>query len=316
MPDLYTHSKIAFEIVKKMNKTVDKRILAVGAQGPDPIYYNNFSKEAKHYREIADRMHDTKTQDFFISMLKYLKDNYTEDLYDYTIGFIAHYAADTVIHPYVYHKVGFYVKNDPIYNQYRGYHFNFERGIDAYLIKRDKKISPRKYNLTKIEMPLEVISPDVSKMYKHSLKEVYNFDEGDIVFDNSLKAMYFNVKYLIKDRFGIKTIIYKFLDLFIKMDLNLRDLTFFNRIKNVDYLNKNNQTWYHPITNEKSTKSVDELYEDAINRGIYLVDQVDKYLNDENHEELSKVFINLSYNSGIDCKLDQTMTNFNIFKKE
>ena len=70
MADIYMHSKLAEEVINKIDYDFNKKIVFLGAQGPDPLYYNFFSKNYKEYRKYADLMHREDTDKFFINMIE------------------------------------------------------------------------------------------------------------------------------------------------------------------------------------------------------------------------------------------------------
>ena len=45
MADIYLHSRLAQEVIKSVNYEFNEKIVFNAAQGPDPLYYNFFSKE-------------------------------------------------------------------------------------------------------------------------------------------------------------------------------------------------------------------------------------------------------------------------------
>lgn len=317
MADIYSHSKLAKEVVVNLEKKVDYDNLYLGAQGPDPLYYNFFSKSSTYYRTLADTMHDTKTRKLLTEMVNYLKKHPSKALYSYLIGFISHYALDVHIHPYVYNKVGVYDKDDESTHSYRGLHLKFERAIDCVVLEIDTEEKAHKFNFINDIFRTSKVSPEVVKMYDSVLDKVYEYPDGGTMFSIATKAMYNNVKYLVRDRFGIKTQLYKVVDFFKKdIDLFMRDLTLYDRIEKYDYLNKEKSTWYHPVTNEESNKSVAEIKYDALEFAITMVDQVDLYLKGDKSVKLSNVFTNLSFNTGLNCDRKTAMKYFNIYNEE
>lgn len=301
MSDIYMHSKMAQEVIDQRQKDVDRNIVYLGAQSSDPMYYATFHKDGKQYRTYADRMHDTDTQKLLTHLVHYVKEHHTISTYSFLVGFICHYALDVHVHPYVYHHVGIYRKEDPSTHPYRGLHLKFERSIDAVLMEEDLKIKARTIKLVRTSFPIKVPNNEVLAMMKASFKHQFDIDNGDEIYKTSVQHMYNVVRFITQDRFGIKKQLYKLYDLFHKEDdLFMADLSFFNHIESYDFLNRNHHTWYHPVTNQAFTKSVYELYDEAVVFAIQLLDQVDAYLAG-NKIDLNTVFTNLSFNSGVDC---------------
>lgn len=315
MADIYLHSKLSERVIKELKHPVNQNIVFIGAQGPDPMYYNVSKKEGKESRYYADRMHDTNTRLLFHHMVTYVKSHLNEATYSFLVGFICHYALDVSIHPYVYHNVGVYKKEDPSTHQYRGLHLKFERSIDAAMIQKDTGNPSRKFRITKKYLPKTDLPVGVCKIMGHTLKNTYAKDNGGVLYGTGVKKMYKNAKNVITDRFGIKKLLLKFLDLFGSSDMFLADLSFFNHLEAYDYLNENKTTWYHPITNTPSNETVEELFEKARLFALDLIKQVDSYLYDNKDIKLGEVFTNLSFNSGVDCDLHDEMKYFNNYRK-
>ena len=194
MADIYMHSKLAEEVINKIDYDFNKKIVFLGAQGPDPLYYNFFSKNYKEYRKYADLMHREDTDKFFINMIEYVKNNLDKDTYSFLVGFICHYALDIKIHPYIYHKVGVYKKDDPSTHSFRGLHLKFERSIDALLIEHDLGIKHNRFKLIKEHYPLNTAPFSTMKIMDYALKETYGKEHGGVMYLISSQKMYWNLK--------------------------------------------------------------------------------------------------------------------------
>jgi len=317
MADIYMHSRLSEAVINKLKYDFDEKIVYLGAQGPDPLYYVISGKDAKEYRYYADRMHDTNTRMLLSNLVKYVKSNLTKETYSFLTGFICHYALDVKIHPYVYYNVGIYNKEKPETHQYRGLHLKFERAMDATLIEDTQNMKPNKFKLTKKYFPLKEAPEDVSKMMGHALKQTFGKDDGDIMYDKGAKKMYFNVKNFVTDRTGIKKLLYKIIDSFNKQtDLFYQDLSFFGHKDTYDYLNKQKNEWHHPITNEEYNYSVIDLYDQAEQFALSIMAKVSAHILEDKSIDLDTVFTNLSFNSGIACDHHDKMKYFNNYQKK
>jgi len=316
MADIYLHSRLAEKVIDTLDYDFNKSVVFTAAQGPDPLYYLFLDKEGKEYRYYADRMHDTNTRMLLTHMTQYVKKHNNKDTYSFLVGFLCHYALDVKIHPYVYYNVGLYDKKDPSTHQYRGLHMKFERSIDAVMIQQDEKMKAHKYRLTKKYFPLKQVPEDVENILGYALKQTYGKDNGNEMYRNGVKTMHFNVKHIITDRFGIKKKAYQLLDLFNKeTDMFYQDLSFYKHIEEYDYLNDKHESWNHPITNEAYNYSVIDLYDQAYLFALELIREVDKYIHKDKQVDLSTVFTNLSFNSGIACDHHDKMKYFNNYRK-
>lgn len=314
MSDVYMHCRLTEDLIKWRNADVLPDIANLGAQFSDPMYYATFYKEAKRYRQYADRMHDTDTQKLMIHMVDYVKNNPSKMTYSFVLGWIAHYALDVKVHPYVYHHVGVYKKDNPKTHTWRGLHLKFERSIDAMLFEQEHQKSARKLRLTKDYFTVSKVPKEIATMMKDVFQYQFAVTDGDVVYQRSVRYMYRVLKYIAQDRFGIKKQLYKIFDVFHKKhDLFLADLSFFNHIEDYDFLNETNRTWHHPVTNEASTKSIKELYQDALIFADKLLSEVDDYLAGMK-VDLKTVFTNLSLNSGVECSQSFPFQYFHIYR--
>ena len=317
MADIYLHSRLSEEVIKKLTYDFDKGLVYLGAQGPDPLYYNFFSKEAGEYRKYANLMHDKDTGLLFKNMTDYVKDNLSVDSFSFLTGFICHYALDVKIHPYVYHKVGVYKESDPITHPWRGLHLKFERSIDAAVIEEDTGQKSRKINLATKQYPLRSPSLEIMKVMDYVLKETYDKDNGGVMYLVSNVEMRKNLKRFVKDKYGFKKIFLSIIDLFNKKhDLFFKDMSMFHHIDTkYDFLNKEKNVWHHPVTNEEYNYSVMEIYDQAVKFASDMIEKVMLYLFEDEDIDLSRVFTNLSFNTGINCDHEEEMKYFNIYRK-
>jgi hypothetical protein len=312
MADIYLHSRLAQEVIKKIKYDFNEKLVYNAAQGPDPLYYNFFSKNHKEYRKYANLMHNKDTDKLFINMVNYVKDNLSKDSYSFLVGFICHYALDVKIHPYVYNKVGVYKKDDPKTHKYRGLHLKFERSIDAVVIEEDTGVKAGRINLNKKHFPLRSPSFEIMSIMEYVLKETHGKDHGGVMYLISTVEMRKNLKRFVKDRLGVKKLILKFIDMINKKhDLFFQDMSMFNHIeKKYDFLNIKKNVWNHPVTNEGYNYSVIELYDQAVKFASEMIENVRLYIYEDEDIDLSKVFTNLSFNKGINCDHEGEMKYF------
>ncbi|MCK5387671.1 MAG: zinc dependent phospholipase C family protein [Candidatus Izimaplasma sp.] len=316
MADIYMHSKLAEKVINKIDYNFNRKIVFLAAQGPDPLYYNFFSKNHPEYRKYANLMHRKDTDKFFINMVNYVKDNLEKDTYSFLVGFICHYCLDLKIHPYVYHNVGVFKKDDPTTFSNRGLHLKFERSIDALLIEKDLGIKHRRIKLIKKHYPLNTATFPTMKIMDYAIKETYGKEHGGVMYLISSQKMYWNLKHFIYDRFGIKKLIFKFIDLFKKNhDMMYADIPFYNHLENYDFHNMEKKTWYHPVTNEEYNYSVIDLFDQANEMASNIIKEVSLYLFEDKTIDLNKLFTNLSYNTGLDCDQVEPYKYFNIYRK-
>ncbi len=316
MADVYMHAKLAKEIINWQKNDLIKELVVTGAQGPDPMYYGFFHQYGDRYHFFADRMHDTDTSLLFETMFSYAKKYPSKEVYSYLIGFLCHFALDVKIHPYVYYHVGQYDKSDPKTHNMRGLHLKFERSIDACLIEHDLSIKAHRYAIQKETFPLKNIPTEIKDFYQNIMNERYKFPDGALMIKNSVRTMYRVLKYIVRDRTGLKKFSYKLLDkIFSEEDMYFSDLSMYHHTAGFDFLNQEKRLWKHPVTNESFNKTVFDLYQEAFIFAKELIDYLDQYLEGKEPKSVARVIGNLSFNSGVDCDEPRPMKHYNIYVK-
>ncbi len=313
MADIYMHQRLAKEFSQAQSDLLEPYVM-LGSQGPDPLYYLVFNQYFKHARMLGDRLHDTNINTLFVTMTNYVKQHYSERLYSFYVGFLLHFALDTNIHPYVYHHVGVYDANDKKTFKMRGLHLRFERRIDACLIEEDTEKKAHLYRLASA-LPLKRVPKEIADMMETVIYETLHISGGGALFAKSYRRMKWVVRHMIKDRTGIKRYLFKFFDRFNKTrDLFFIDFSFRKLpLKGYDYLNRNRKTWYHPVTNHPSHKTVDDCYLDAYQDAVRYVNTVSKYIKEDIVFDFDKLFKNRSFNSGIDADDSRPMQYISLF---
>src|SRR5699024_12243880 len=103
MPEGYTHVRTARKAAHAIHYKVRcPEAFAAGANGPDVFFSFEIWKRPRSRRfdlpALGSRMHEEATGAFLQSLLRHVK---TGAQVEYTLGFLSHYAADTLLHPYV-----------------------------------------------------------------------------------------------------------------------------------------------------------------------------------------------------------------------
>ena len=106
MPEAYTHIRIARAALAQSGEHAPSMAAyEMGANGPDPLFaYRVLSaKRPWPLPELGGRMHDEQCGRFLRTMIFAAS---TPAQRSYALGFLAHYAADSVMHPYVAFQCG------------------------------------------------------------------------------------------------------------------------------------------------------------------------------------------------------------------
>ena len=157
MPGFTTHYIFGMKAYNDMPFTPLKHTIAkyrwlyqLGLQGPDMFFYNIPILRHRDYRNVGSYMHEHKVNAFFECCLRRIgtirSRQQQEEAISYLAGFMNHYIADSICHPYVYRRIGYPV--DAPTSMHHGMHAHLENELDAILLWKYKKKKPSEFNQT------------------------------------------------------------------------------------------------------------------------------------------------------------------------
>lgn len=321
MPATAVHAYFAQDLndilPKEIKNKLDVDRLKTFGQSTDSLmFYNLFSiLPGKKIRDFQKYFHTNKTQEFFINLINYIKENdYTEDIdvNSFLVGTICHYVLDSTVHPYIYYKTGYFNKNDKSTYKYNNVHTFMETFLDNDMIKRRESINPYKFNISKFSFDTSKFSNELNDTIKYTFKETFDVDNMDKIYYKSLKQMRNSIFIFRQDRYGIKKFFYKLADTFTsKRVFRFEAISYHYPLNDRhNFLNENHKLWRNPcdysLTSEESFL---DLYLKALKLAKVMICASFDYINGKDIE-LEKVFINKSYITGLDCELDKELKYF------
>lgn len=321
MPATVVHAYFAQDLndilPKEIKNKLDVNRLKTFGQSTDSLmFYNLFSiLPGKKIRDFQKYFHTNKTQDFFVNLINYIKENdYTEDIdvNSFLVGTICHYVLDSTVHPYIYYKTGYFNKNDKSTYKYNNVHTFMETFLDNDMIKRRESINPYKFNISKFSFDTSKFSNELNDTIKYTFKETFDVDNMDKIYYKSLKQMRNSIFIFRQDRYGIKKFFYKLADTFTsKRVFRFEAISYHYPLNDRhNFLNENHKLWRNPcdysLTSEESFL---DLYLRALKLAKVMICASFDYINGKDIE-LEKVFINKSYITGLDCELDKELKYF------
>lgn len=321
MPATAVHAYFAQDLndilPKEIKNKLDVDRLKTFGQSTDSLmFYNLFSiLPGKKIRDFQKYFHTNKTQDFFVNLINYIKENdYTEDIdvNSFLVGTICHYVLDSTVHPYIYYKTGYFNKNDKSTYKYNNVHTFMETFLDNDMIKRRESINPYKFNISKFSFDTSKFSNELNDTIKYTFKETFDVDNMDKIYYKSLKQMRNSIFIFRQDRYGIKKFFYKLADTFTsKRVFRFEAISYHYPLNDRhNFLNENHKLWRNPcdysLTSEESFL---DLYLRALKLAKVMICASFDYINGKDIE-LEKVFINKSYITGLDCELDKELKYF------
>lgn len=144
MPSTYAHYRLGFRTLSHLDPKIqtlirrNRQMFDLGLHGPDFLfYYNPFGKKDP-MRALGSRIHHQTGREFFAPAARQLRLQPDEAAESYLFGVLAHFALDSLCHPYVNAMAG----------KAAG-HVEMEVELDRALLERDGKPDPHKQVLSK-----------------------------------------------------------------------------------------------------------------------------------------------------------------------
>lgn len=321
MPATITHAYFCKDVYDILPKTIkDKvsinRVKTFGQSTDSLMFYNLFSVlPGKKIRNFQRYFHNNKSQEFFINLINYIKDNNyvnDKDVSSFLVGFICHYVLDSTIHPYIFYKTGKFDRKNSNTYKYNNVHAFMETFIDNDMIKRRNKSNPYRFPIGKFCFSLEKFSTPLNRTIDYSFSNTFNINNMSNIYYKSLKQMKNSLVLFRKDSTGIKKNIYKLVDTFTtKKTFRFEAISYHYPLEDRhNFLNSNHQLWRHPcIYDVTSTESFVDLYLKAIKTAKVLICASFDYI-DGKDIELEKIFLNTSYITGLDCNSKKELKYF------
>lgn len=141
MPSIYAHHRFGAEMIAKMPKRQQRTVIRfrqlydMGLQGPDIFYYQGVIKGDS----IGDLYHNETGLAFFERVCTMIRSNPSEGARAYLYGVLAHYALDSLSHPFINRMAQEGTLN----------HSQIETEFDRHLLYTDGKKPPYLQDLSK-----------------------------------------------------------------------------------------------------------------------------------------------------------------------
>lgn len=322
MPATVTHAFFTIDVYNKLRKgkiidSKDLNKLKMFGQSTDSMMFYNIESlnKGKKLRDFQYLFHTCKSQEFFVKLCNYIKNNDLQDnseVISFLYGFICHYVLDSTVHPYIIYKTGVMDKDNKNTYKYNNLHSYMETFIDNVMIRQKTKDNPYSFRLDKFCFDTKSFSKELDNLIDNVFKDVFNINNMSKIYFKSLKQMKRFLKRYRYDKYGIKINCYRIIDLFTyKNTFKFKSLSYHYHTSYSDYfLNTNHLIWYNPVNiNLSSHSSFFDLYDKAILEACSIIMDVNKYFEGIDID-LEKVFTNKSYLSGLDCSIPLNYKKF------
>jgi hypothetical protein len=324
LPGFTTHYLFGVKAYNNLPNTYLKHVISkyrwlyqLGLQGPDIFFYNVPILRHRDYRNVGSYMHDYHVNAFFCNYLAALSEissrQQREQAVSYYAGFLCHYVADSICHPYVYGRIQYEAEGKR--GQFHGLHAQLENDIDMLLLRKFKQKKPSEFNQAaticlngqETQFISRFLSRCINQTY-YQITEHNNFQVTEGMVCRSIFAIRFGGR-LLSDPAGRKQNVIRFFEtLFLRQPIASKKLVTDTPpagIRNI--LNLDHEVWTNPWNKALASRaSFLELYRQTLQKCHLVYYRLNAMLTDETPlgeqdwgEFLSELG-NYSYHSGLD----------------
>lgn len=244
-------------------------VFGIGCQGPDLFLYNLPMLVCGEDRNLGERMHREGTARFFAYLWQTVWEAENpleiEVGLSYLYGALAHYTLDTLIHPYIYARIGYDPEVPYSKRATRGLHHRLEAAIDAKIMAVKRDILPSDYKpCESMEVDrqeraclADILVRAVSRTYKVKLKRENVF--GAIKLMRMIACGFYGGSE--KKRKNLEKWERCVSEDYLFSNLMVTD----DYIRKRKVMNRENMLWRNPWDNDRESRaSVWEIYQRAV----------------------------------------------------
>lgn len=185
-----THAIFGREILEEMKDTMlvsiirkHQGVFGIGCQGPDLFLYNIAMLLSNQEKNLGVRMHHEGSSRYFAWLLQSIWEEENVEAVEvgisYFYGLLSHYTLDSMLHPYIYARIGLDASAPYAQKATSGLHHRLESAIDAKMIAVKEDMLPSEYipggslQISRQEKKIlaGLLSKAVSRSYWMKLKE-------------------------------------------------------------------------------------------------------------------------------------------------
>jgi hypothetical protein len=307
MPAHITHEVFAREVFDKaFSRSEELGPFGVfGAQGPDFCLHNHRTKPTAL---IFGQLLHTEAYGIYVRKLVDIARKHGQGIESpfgiYTAAFATHAILDRITHPFINYFSGWVTPDHPESDQYYNCHAFLERIIDVFVLRSRTGESINGYDFLSrfdcgenlpefLETALSTAIVETFPIYtsvekvQRRMRNAYLDTRGFYTFTNPAGRE--NLHAAFRHGKGHQ-----------KPPRRLLALFHPDRLPDLDYLNAAREEWNHPgIADEMHTESFIDLYEQAVEAAVPVVQGVAKALNNEiSGEDLEKIVGNENLSDG------------------
>ena len=288
MPEGYTHVRTAAKAAAAIHYKIQcPAAFAAGANGPDGLFcfeiWKKRGKRRMNLPGLGSRMHEECTGAFLQSLCRHV---HTRAQVEFALGFLSHYAADTVVHPFV---VAMCQPGQPYAG--RGGHGYLEIALDSLLHAEDTGDAAVPVEHTS-PLPVGSDMADIAALLHTCLLETY----GEDVPAEYLADAYYDLwrlRKLFVSRHGGRKLLFSLLEPLFGGKGFITGHVTPAKLKDMP------DEWQDPVTGERHTGGVFALIPQAQRRSEqYMTAALQTWMGAQPEEQLFALLGSRSYTTG------------------
>ncbi|MDD6259264.1 MAG: zinc dependent phospholipase C family protein [Erysipelotrichaceae bacterium] len=209
MPAATTHVEFAKDVLRTfpaLKKRIrNMRMFWLGSQGPDMLFFSHASALPGSLHKYGNLMHEKKVWPVIHFFESYAADD--ADLTSYVLGYLCHYALDSVMHPLIYAVTDEICTHEKTGQSDGVVHVTLESEIDVWMLhQRGRTIED--YDVYKYLRVNEKEAKKLAEMYHRMFHKVFHLDISASRIYHGIQEVYIWTKW-IRPRKSTHDAIYK-----------------------------------------------------------------------------------------------------------
>lgn len=303
MPSTFTHYLLANKVYERLSeneiKYIDlirkfkklkgeevdlfdsnhKNVFLWGAQGPDYLFMVSPLpwKNQKLLSGYGSRLHSLPPSVTLENMRNIVKGFNDNRYIFYSMGFICHYALDSIAHPFIKYNSEVMQRSLKHINA-RTAHANIETNLDNIILRHEKNVLPISVDIDEV-LPLnDYVSGCIAEIYVPLLKILFgDLNISDVEFEDILKQVVYRYKRALvisKDETTLKKRFLKSFENKLKIPPYFSSyIRGFTEESSFDFANLSHSRWHWPLSSKKyCNDSFLDLFNKAQDKSIEIID--------------------------------------------
>ena len=272
MPAIVSHYLLAQRVLADLEELmpsldIDRTAFIWGASGPDIFFCHNL-------RPYSTKMHNTPADMTLNFLVGYARYKCSDIAMSYALGFITHYAFDSVAHPFILYSSDVMSLRQP-HKHSSVCHNELESALDSLFLRKEKKAHISGFRLQDAA-PLDkrLVNTVISSVMQGTLLYLYSKETYRSDIFSAQKNWHYSLA-LLNDSFGLK---YKF---FSRAERLVHLPPLLSSLFRRDYpdigfdpANMGHTKWINKTTGDEHSESFFDLADTAEDLSIKLISKV------------------------------------------